>query len=165
MSEEQTEKEEWRGRVGKLNDEELTAFLDEGQFCRLGCLDKEGWPYVVPCWFEYNDGAFFIVPRAKSVWAKHLQRDKRCFLCIDESTRFNRRVLVKGEAEILEEPNLGGQWVEIARRMSVRYLGEHGPLYLEPTMVEPRWLVRVTPIKMRTWQGVDWPQRYKHAAW
>ncbi len=165
MAEEQTTKDEWRGRVGKLNDEELKEFLDEGQFCRLACLDQEGWPYVTPCWFEYSEGAFFIVPRAKSAWARHLQRDKRCFLCIDESTRFNRRVLVKGEAEILEEPNLGGQWVEIAKRMSVRYLGEHGPLYLEPTMVEPRWLVRVTPITMRSWQGVDWPQRYKHAAW
>jgi nitroimidazol reductase NimA-like FMN-containing flavoprotein (pyridoxamine 5'-phosphate oxidase superfamily) len=138
--------EEWRGKVGKLSEEEMQEFLAEGQFCRLGCLDKDGWPYVVPCWFEYRDGDFYIVPRARSVWAKHLQRDKRVFLCIDESSRFNRRVLVKGEAEILEEPNLGGQC-------------------LQPTMVEPRWLVRVRPLKTRTWQGVDWPERYKHAKW
>lgn len=159
------ENEEWRGKIGKLNEQEMAEFLSGNTFCRLGCLDQEGWPYVVPCWYEYSDGGFYIIPRARSAWARNIQRDRRVFLCIDESTIFNRRVLVKGEADVLEEPNLGGRWVEIARRMSVRYLGEHGPDYLEPTLVEPRWLLFVKPLKVTTWQGVDWPQRYKHATW
>ena len=74
-------------------------------------------------------------------------------------------MLVKGKATVLEEPNLGGKWVEIGRRMSVRYLGERGPDYLEPTLVEPRWLLFVRPVKMTTWQGVGWAERYKHAKW
>jgi hypothetical protein len=87
------------------------------------------------------------------------------FLCIDDTTIYNNRVLVKGEATVLEEPNLGGQWVEIATRMSVRYLGEHGPKYLEPTLTEPRWLLFVKPLKITTWRGVDWAARYKHSNW
>ena len=70
------------------------------------------------------------------------------FLCIDDSTRYNRRVLVRGEAEVLEEPNIGGRWVEIARRMSLRYLGHRGPDYLVPTLNEPRWLLFVRPRKL-----------------
>ncbi len=161
MSEEQS----WRGKIGKLSEEEIQEFLSGNPFCRLGCLDEEGWPYVVPCWFEYSEGGFFIIPRARSAWARHIQRDPRVFLCIDDSTETNRRVLVKGKAEILEEPNLGGRWVEISRNMSVRYLGEHGPDYLQPTLVEPRWLLFVRPLTMKTWQGVDWHKRYKHANW
>ncbi len=161
MSEEQS----WRGKIGKLSEEEIQGFLSGNPFCRLGCLDEEGWPYVVPCWFEYSEGGFFIIPRARSAWARHIQRDPRVFLCIDDSTETNRRVLVKGKAEILEEPNLGGRWVEISRNMSVRYLGEHGPDYLQPTLVEPRWLLFVRPLTMKTWQGVDWHKRYKHANW
>ena len=157
--------ENWRGAIGKLSDQEIEEFLCGGTFCRIGCLDEEGWPYVVPCWFEYSDGGFYIIPRGRSAWARHIQRDPRVSLCIDESTRFNRRVLVKGRAEILEEPNLGGRWVEIGRRMSVRYLGEHGPEYLEPTLIESRWLLFVRPLKMKTWQGVDWHKRYKHSKW
>ncbi len=160
-----SENDEWRGKIGRLNDEELAEFLGGAPFCRLGSLGEDGWPYVVPCWFEYSDGGFYIVPRARSAWARNLQRDPRVFLCIDDSTIYNRRVLVKGEAQMIEEPNVGGRWVEIARRMSVRYLGEHGPDYLEPTMVEPRWLFFVRPLKMTTWQGVQWAERYKHAAW
>jgi hypothetical protein len=54
--------------------------------------------------------------------------------------------------------------VEIARRMSVRYLGEHGPHYPEPTLTEA-WLLFVRPLKMTTWHGVDWADRYKHSKW
>jgi len=148
-----------------MSEEETSRFLSGKPFCRLGCLDEAGWPYVVPCWFEYSDGGFYIIPRAKSAWARHIQRNPRVALCIDDETIYNQRVLVKGEATVLEEPNLGGRWVEIARRMSLRYLGELGPKYLEPTLVEPRWLLFVRPLKMTTWQGVDWAQRYKHASW
>jgi nitroimidazol reductase NimA-like FMN-containing flavoprotein (pyridoxamine 5'-phosphate oxidase superfamily) len=157
--------EGWRGKIGKMSEEEIAGFLAGNPFCRLGCLDEEGWPYVVPCWFAHSEGGFYIVPRARSAWAHYIQRDPRVFLCIDDTTIYNRRVLVKGEATIVEEPNLGGRWVEIARQMSTRYLGEHGPDYLEPTLVEPRWLVFVRPLKMTTWQGVDWARRYKHAEW
>jgi len=157
--------EEWRGKVGKMTEEEMAGFLAGNPFCRIGCLDDEGWPYVVPCWFEYSDGGFYIVPRAKSAWASYIQRDGRVSLCIDDTTIYNNRVIVKGEATVLEEPNLGGRWVEIARRMSIRYLGEHGPDYLQPTLAEPRWLLFVRPLKLTTWHGVDWAERYKHAKW
>jgi len=154
--------ESWRGKVGRMSDEERDAFLAGNPICKLGCHDDEGWPYVVPVWFEYADGGYYIIPRERSVWARHVQRDERVFLCIDEVGVPQRRVLVKGAARVVEEPNLGGRWVEIARRMSTRYLGEHGPDYLEPTLTEPRWLIFVSPQKTTTWQGVDWHERYKH---
>lgn len=160
---EQENSESWRGKVGRMSDEERDAFLAGNPICKLGCHDGEGWPYVVPVWFEYADGGYYIIPRERSVWARYLQRDGRVSLCIDEVVVPQRRVLVKGTAEVVEEPNLGGRWVAIAQRMSVRYLGEHGPDYLEPTLTEPRWLFFVTPHKTTTWQGVDWHKRYKHA--
>ena len=67
-----------------------------------------------------------------------------------------RKVMVKGEAEVVDEPNVGGRWAEIGKRMSIRYLGEHGPNYLEPTLNEPRWLLFIRPLETTTWQGVDW---------
>ena len=107
-----------------------------------------GAPYVVPCWFEWTGREFYIVPRRKSAWARYIQRDGRVCLSIDEDGPPYRKVMVEGMGEIAEEPNVGGQWVEIARRMSLRYLGEHGPDYLEPTLNQPRWLIRVTPRKI-----------------
>ena len=49
----------------------------------------------------------------------------------------------------------------VAERMSTRYLGENGPKYLAPTLDKPRWLYRLVPVTMQTWQGQDWAGRYK----
>ena len=157
--------ETWRGQVGRMDQAQMDTFLKEGRLCRLGCLDDEGWPYVVPVWFHHADGGFYVIPRARSAWARYLARDDRVSLTIDEQEAPYRKVVVRGRAEVVEEPNVGGRWVRIAREMSYRYLGEHGPDYLVPTLNEPRWLVFVRPVKVRTWQGVDWAKRYKHYEW
>jgi len=141
---------------------EREAFLAGGVVCRLGCLDEDGYPYVVPVWFEYADGGFYLVPRARSAWAVHLQRDGRVSLCIDGAD--GRRVLVKGHASVIEEPNAGGRWVAVAKRMGARYMGERATGYLDQTANEPRWLFFVTPERVVTWKG-GWAKRYKHSAW
>ncbi len=128
--------EAWRGKTGPMSQSEIAAFLAGRVLCRLSCLDDQGWPYTVPIWFEYGDSGFYIIPRERSAWAGYVQHDSRVFLCIDDLEP-ERKVLVMGEAQVLEEPNIGGRWVEIARRMSMRYLGEHGPDYLVPTLGSP----------------------------
>ncbi len=152
--------ESWRGKVGPMDSAEVAGFLDEPIFARLASLDDNGWPYVVPCWQEWRDGRFWVVARRKSAWARYLQADPRCAVTVDE-TGGQRKVIAQCEAEVVEEPNVGGQWVEIARRMSTRYLGEHGPDYLEPTLDSPRWLIALEPVRVWTWQGNDWAPRYR----
>lgn len=157
--------EEWRGKVGKLSAEELDAFLAKGNVARLACLDETGWPYVVPTWYTWADGGFYIVPRARSKWAKFMANDGRVAISIDSNEAPYIKFQTQGEAAVIEEPNVGGKWVEIANEMSVRYLGENGPKYLVPTLNEPRWLFFVTPKSMTSWQGTDWAKRYKHSEW
>ncbi len=156
--------ETWRGRVGRMDKTEVDSFLAEGKVCRLACLDQDGWPYIVPVWFQWADGGFWIIPRERSVWAGYLKRDGRVSLSIDDDGAPYRKVIAKGVAELVEEPNVGGRWVAIARDMSYRYLGEHGPDYLEPMLNEPRWLFFVGLEKLTTWQGVDWARKYKQTA-
>lgn len=150
----------WRGKVGPLNSGEVAAFLDEPIFARLATLDAEGWPYVVPVWQEWSDGRFWVIGRRKSQWAINLAADDRCAVTVDEDGT-QRKVVAQCRAQLVEEPNVGGRWVEIARRMSVRYLGEHGPDYLEPTLGWSRWLFALNPVRVWTWQGNDWADRYK----
>ena len=150
----------WRGNIGQMSRDELDAFLAMGTLCHLACLKDDDTPYVVPCWFDWNGEAFHIIPRQRSAWAGYLQRRPAVALAISEPTPPYRKVQVEGTAVIVEEPNVGGTWVLIGRNMSLRYLGEHGPDYLEPTMNQPRWLIRVEPRRIMTWQGVGWHPRY-----
>ena len=126
---------------------------------RLACLDSGGDPYVAVCWHEWRENSFWVVPRQRSLWARHLRADPRVSFVVDEPQTLEK-VWGKGRAELVEEPNVGGRWVEVATRMSVRYLGPNGPAYLEPTLQQPRWLFRIAPTETQTWQGVGWARRY-----
>ncbi|MHB8647415.1 MAG: pyridoxamine 5'-phosphate oxidase family protein [Thermomicrobiales bacterium] len=150
--------------MAAMTDDERAAFLAQPVIGRLGCLDDDGDPYVVPVWFAYAEGGFSLVPRARSAWARYLARDGRVSLCIDDAVLPYRRVIVKGRAEVIETPNVGGRWVAIGTRMAERYRGAEGLAYMERTKDEPRWLFFVRPIQMTSTNG-GWATRYKHTDW
>ena len=140
---------------------ELASFLAQPWNARIGCVTEEGAPYVVPTWYEWDGESFWLVPRARAVWARYLQRDPRACLCIDEDATPHRRVQALGRAEIVEQPNVGGAWVAMAVRMAARYLGaQDGPRYLTPTLDRPRWLIRIRPTTLTSWSGGSWHPRY-----
>jgi general stress protein 26 len=149
----------WRGKVGGMTQEEMDIFLQYGVSMHLACLKPDGSPYMTVCWHEWRDGSFWVVPRQRSEWAQHLKNDPRVSFVVDHDKTLEK-VWGEGLAELIEEPNVGGQWVEVAERMSLRYLGENGPTYLVPTLQQPRWLFRITPTRIKTWQGVGWARRY-----
>ncbi len=119
--------------MARMTEQELNDFLSGPVICRLGTLDDEGWPYVIPVWTQHADGGFYLVPRERSRWVRHLQHDGRCSLCLDVFEE-HRRVLVKGRAVIQEEPNTGGAWVSILKEMAERYWGERGLRYWQQTL-------------------------------
>lgn len=155
--------ESWRGKIGLMSDEERDAFLAGSALGRLAVIDDRGWPYVQPIWFQWepSEGIFWVIARKKSAWALFMKDNPKVAMTIDDNTPPLRKVSVQGMAELIEEPNVGGQWVEIARKMSYRYLGEHGPDYLVPTLDKPRWLFKIVPTSLATWQGVEWHPKYK----
>jgi len=71
------------------------------------------------------------------------------------------RVVFQGKAEIVEGPTpRAGLTLEVARRMAVRYLDERGPEYLEPSQPRPRYLIKLVPDKVTSWEGVEWHSKY-----
>ena len=102
MGDSEQNDESWRGQVGRLTAAEMEEFLAGNILCRLAVLDPDGWPYIIPVWFQYKDGGYYIIPRERSIWAKYMARDPRVSLVIDETGR-QRKVMVRGEAECSEE--------------------------------------------------------------
>ncbi|MCH7667803.1 MAG: pyridoxamine 5'-phosphate oxidase family protein [Acidobacteria bacterium] len=160
---------DFRGTLGGLDAELLETFLGHNALARLACLKPDGSPYVVPVWYHWDGEALWFVGRQRSAWCKYIQNDGRVSVVIDsehsppdESGQRTEipKVMMEGIAEIIEEPNVGGKWVQIAEKMSYRYLGPNGPEYLTGTINQPRWLIKMTPSKVKTWQGVGWARRY-----
>jgi nitroimidazol reductase NimA-like FMN-containing flavoprotein (pyridoxamine 5'-phosphate oxidase superfamily) len=153
-------KQTWRGKVRGMTREEMERFLAGNVNMVLACVKPDGSPYVAICWQEWRDGFFWVIPRQRSRWAEYLKHDPRVSCVIENAKTMEKVHVSDGRAELVEEPNIGGRWVEIATRMSYRYLGENGPKYLEPTLHQPRWLFRIEPGEVKTWNGVGWARRY-----
>ena len=133
----QEKDESWRGKIGKMSTDEIDGFLNEPFLARVACLDDNDWPYVVPCWYQWDGAALWVVPRARSAWARHLEARPRCAVTIDESSAADRA------------SDTG------VHRASRRYrraatLGAHDEL---EALADP-------PRPRATWQGIGWPARY-----
>jgi len=151
--------QEYRGKVGGMSEAEMQVFLEKGVCARVACLDTDGNPYVTVVWHEWRDGAFWFVGRKHAGWCEFMANDDRVSIVVDVPDTLEK-VWCKATAEVIEEPNVGGEWVSIAERMSVRYLGPDGPTYLTASLQQPRWLIKATPTELQTWQGVGWARRY-----
>jgi len=162
-------KDDFRGDMGGLSDEEMNDFLSGNSLARLAVLKTDGAPYVVPVWYHWDGEALWFVGRERSAWCKHIANDGRTAVVIDsehsDPDESGQRVeipkvVMEGQSEVVEEPNVGGQWVDIAEKMSYRYLGPNGPTYLTSTLNQPRWLIKMTPSNIKSWKGVGWAKRY-----
>jgi nitroimidazol reductase NimA-like FMN-containing flavoprotein (pyridoxamine 5'-phosphate oxidase superfamily) len=166
--------EEFRGKLGALDKEEMDQFLAGSALARLACLKPDGSPYVIPVWYQWDGSSFWFVGRQRSAWCEYIKKDGRVSIVIDSDHSGSDlpgtaeegqkieipKVFVEGTAEVVEEPNIGGQWVQVAETMSYRYLGPDGPTYLVSTLHQPRWLIRLQPTRIKTWQGVGWSPKY-----
>ena len=145
-----------------LTPEQVAELLAGPIIARLATVKPDGAPYVVPVWEYWEDGAMYIIPREKSRFMEYIKNEPRVAVsCADDVDPDHPRVLIEGTAEIVEGPvKMTGKMLEIAREMVVRYAGEPGLAYLESTIDNPRYLLRITPEQMTSWVK-GWHPRYE----
>jgi nitroimidazol reductase NimA-like FMN-containing flavoprotein (pyridoxamine 5'-phosphate oxidase superfamily) len=149
------------GKMRGLYPDEIQAFLDGHVVARIATIDSRGYPYITPVWQEWDRQAMWVIPREKTVFVQHLKSNPRVAVsCALDSSPYTR-ALFCGSAEIVAGPApMHGDWLAMARRMALRYLGERGPEYLEPSLGRPRYWVKITPETTITWEGVEWAAKY-----
>lgn len=152
---------DWMGENRKMTDEEIMDFLSGAVVARVATIDEQGRPYITPVWQEWDGKAMWIVPREKSAWVRHIKANPQVAVSCAMDSGTYARVLMRGRAEIVFGPApMEGQCLEVANRMALRYLGEHGPEYLVPTYNRPRYLIKFVPEEMISWEGVEWADKY-----
>lgn len=140
----------------RLSDDELLSFLDEpGHLVRIGTMDADGYPRVVPTWFVRVDDDLMFTPRATSAFLANVRRDRRIALSVDEDPLPYRKVTVRGDARLVFEPGADDEWRELYRRIAKRYIpGEAADAYVDETLDQPRALIAVplTGSRVTTWR-------------
>jgi PPOX class probable F420-dependent enzyme len=149
-------------RPGPLSREALDALLREPIVARLGTIDADGYPVIVPIWTEWDGEAIWLVARAKADYSANLRARPKVTLSVVRDDAADTRALILGRAEIVEGPSpLSGRVEAVARRMARRYEGADGDRYIEESMDWPRLLVRVVPDRIVSWGDPGWHPRYR----
>ena len=140
-----------------LSDRQLQNFLSSDRhIMKLATLTSEGWPYVVPVWYDYDGQVFTVAGRCKARWVSNIRSDSRASVCIDTTDAPYTRVLIEADAEIVDSA-----WLPSSPERSIRYLGEEaGRRYFDEMRHVPRALIRIVPRKITTWAGGGWHPRY-----
>ncbi|HET7028195.1 MAG TPA: TIGR03618 family F420-dependent PPOX class oxidoreductase [Candidatus Limnocylindrales bacterium] len=148
--------------TGITIDPALHDLLERPLLARLATVDDDGYPAVVPVWFEWADGAFWIVARARAAYLANLSHRPLVGLSIVDDRDPDRRLHVRGRAT-LATPGapLAGGVLDLARRLAERYEGAGGLEYVERSRAWPRVLVRIDPDRIVGWASPDWHPRYR----
>ena len=146
---------EWMGKNGKLTPAEIREFLAEPVVARIATIDEDGVPYVTPVWQEWDGEAFWIVPRERSAWVAHIKKNPNVGISCAQDSGTYKRVTAQGKAQIVFGPApMQGQCLDVANRMALRFLGEHGPEYLAPCHANLSLAVRNLEVPIRTQAAV-----------
>jgi nitroimidazol reductase NimA-like FMN-containing flavoprotein (pyridoxamine 5'-phosphate oxidase superfamily) len=126
----------------KLDRSEIHAFLDEpGHLARIGTVDDDGMPRVLPLWFIVIGSELLFTPRSPAIIWRNIQRDPRVGISIDEEAAPWRKVTLQGRVVVKHQPGHDDAWRDIYRRIAKRYVpDEAADGYVDGTDDQPRAL-------------------------
>lgn len=126
----------------KLTENEIRDFLDEpDHLARIGTVDGDGFPRVLPLWFIRDDSRLLFTPRSPAVIWKNIQRDSRIAVLVDEGEAPYRKVTMQGECVIVHEPGEDESWRDLYREIAKRYTPTAvAEAYVDGTDDQPRAL-------------------------
>lgn len=125
----------------RMTEDELDRFLGEERVLRLATVDDEGWPHVVPLWFVWRDGRFWVNNLDRSKRTRLLEAGARASIVVDAGEHYGElrgascRVSQRFAAD--DEDTL-----EVRTAFGRKYLGSDEPM---PQMESHTWL-ELTPV-------------------
>ena len=131
-----------------MSKDEIKSFLLKGTFTgKLGTINKNGTPHVVPIWYTLDEDNIIFNTSDNSVKAKNIRHDNRVRLCVDDQAPLYSFVTIDGIAEIISgEPSIIFKWAKI---IAARYMGDDkAEEYGKRNSSEGELLIKIKPIKV-----------------
>lgn len=128
---------------------EIRKFLLQGTLTgKLGTINEDGRPHVVPIWYTLDEHENIIFNTGgDSVKAKNIKRDNRVRLCVDDQSPLFSFVVIDGSAQI--EKGLSSEIYKWAKIIAARYMGDDkSEEYGRRNSGEGEILVRIKPTRI-----------------
>jgi PPOX class probable F420-dependent enzyme len=128
----------------EMTSEEVRAFLEHGtRTAKVATTAKDGRPHVMPVWFVLEGEEIVFNTGSESVKGKHLRRDPRIALVVDDDRPPYAFVHVRGRATLSEDPD---ELLRTATEIGARYMGaDRAEEFGRRNAIAGELVVRVTP--------------------
>lgn len=113
----------------------LADFLAEPNLCRVGTIDGNGDPHVVPAWFHWRDERFYVGAQEGDHKVANIRRSGRAAIEIDSDIRRKRGVLVRGSAWLIDGDEGRSEYLSISLAQVRRYQPDKPPIETANRMV------------------------------
>lgn len=128
------------------HDECLRFLTERARTMKVATARADGGPHITPVWFELDGETIVFTTGHESAKAKHLLRDPRVALCVDDETPPFAYVVVEGSATLSDDLDALLRW---AARIGGEYMGaDRAEEYGRRNGMPGELLVRVTPTKI-----------------
>jgi len=140
-----------------LDDDEVAELLRGRHAAQLACLRDDGTPHVVPLWFDWDGGAFWLTASPGSAWASYVGSGCRVSLTVEEPHPDLRRVFVTGWARRVDDEEVAvhvpGGVAGLRRRLLERSVGRDAAA--DPSSDQAGWTaVQVVPDRIHGRAGL-----------
>lgn len=154
-----------------MRPDDVRDFLAEPHVGVLATLRRNGLPYTVPVWFDWDGEVAWIIGTYERVWCQQLFHDPRASLCIEALAPVAGHVGMDGEVTAHELPDFD-IW-PIAGRLVDKYvrrpMGDAAAdAFLANMRTEHRLLFSLRPttfraLDMRVYRGKRADREYQQA--
>lgn len=128
--------------------EQVERFLKTQQTMRLATVGGDGTPHVVPVWYMYENGAFYVGTHTRTAKARNVDKTGCAAFCIDVGVHSPDIFGVSGhgKASLLRD-----DVAAIASRILSRYYDTMDDPAAQELLADTDCIIRITPDSMASW--------------
>jgi uncharacterized pyridoxamine 5'-phosphate oxidase family protein len=128
-----------------MTNEELTSFLKEAQFSRLGTLNEDGSIHIAPIFFIFEEGQILMATQDPSRKIRNIKRNPNVTVLIDTTEVPFQGALIYGRAELDYEDVISKRIAIFEKRLSRQDAETYA------TRLSGKWkcvIIRITPTRI-----------------
>jgi len=126
-------------------------FLKSQKILRLATVDCAGNPYIVPVWYKYINGKFYIGTNTRTRKAKNIKKNPRVSFCIDIGVKSPNIIGMMGTGTaslIMRKENVQ----LLAKKILLRYFKNLKSESAQKLLNDTNCVIKVIPKKITKWQ-------------
>lgn len=126
-------------------------FLKSQKILRLATIDSSGDPHIVPVWYKYTSGKFYIGTSTKTRKAKNIEKNSKVSFCVDIGIRSPGIVGVMGigRARLILKT---GMVESLAKKILLRYFKSLKNKSAQQLLNQTDCVIEITPKRITDWK-------------